>query len=298
MMTLTCAVPAENILGEGPIWDPRQQVLYWVDIFSLYLHSFKPETKTLQSWPMPDLLTSIALNKSGGLVGTLRHGFVSIDLPSGTVKKLESIFPDTEMRLRCNDGKCDPQGRYWVGTMDTEVQAPLGALFCRDPLGKISQIDQGFTIANGLGWSPDLHTMYFTETITRTIFQYDFHAETGAVSNRRIFATVPEDAGVPDGLTVDSHGYVWSAHWDGWRITRYDPQGHIDQVISLPIQRPTNCCFGGKDLSILYITSARFGLNETDLAKGPAAGSIFALQTTVTGLSETSYFEQETVYTS
>jgi sugar lactone lactonase YvrE len=144
-------------------------------------------------------------------------------------------------------------------------------------------------VSNGLGWSPDDRRFYFTDSGTRRIYVYDYDIETGAVAGRRTFVALPEGMGVPDGLAVDAEGFVWSAQWDGWCVTRYDPDGRVDRVINLPVPRPTSCAFGGPDLSTLYITSARIRLSAQQLAEAPLSGSVFALATATRGLPETPF---------
>ncbi len=287
-MKVTCTWHSHNILGESPIWDHRENTLYWVDIYGCQLHGLSIDSNTHQSWDMPDKLTSIGLKDGGGLIATLRTGLVEIALPSGEITPLNNLLQDTE-NLRFNEGKCDRQGRYWAGTMDMKGKDPTGVLYQFDQNATAIARDAGFAISNGIGWSPDNKTMYFTDTIARKIFQYDFDPATGNLSNRRLFVTTAEDAGLPDGLTVDSQGFLWSAHSYGWRITRYAPDGQIAEVINMPISRPTSCCFGGKNLDILYITSARGNLTELDLQRGPDAGGIFSITTQTTGIPEACY---------
>jgi sugar lactone lactonase YvrE len=150
-------------------------------------------------------------------------------------------------------------------------------------------MDSGFICSNGLGWSPDDRTMYFTDSMVRTIWAYEFDLPTGALGARRVFAKLADNDGVPDGLTVDSEGFVWSAIWDGWRVIRYAPDGSIDREVSMPVQRPSSCMFGGPDLKTLYITSACVELGWSALAKGPLAGALFALECDVAGLPEPAF---------
>ena len=163
---------------------------------------------------------------------------------------------------------------------------PIGGLYCVEPSQKITQMDGEIILSNGLGWSPDNRTMYFTDFGRRVIYAYDFDAETGAISKRRPFIEIPRDAGFPDGMTIDAEGCLWVAHWDGWRVTRYGPDGKPRQTIRMPVKRPTSCTFGGPDLSILYVTSARMGLTEEELAAAPLSGSVFAIRTGTVGLAE------------
>ena len=170
--------------------------------------------------------------------------------------------------------------------MAKDWSSPIGGLYCVEPSQKITQMDGEIILSNGLGWSPDDRTMYFTDFGRRVIYAYDFDADTGAVSKRRPFIEIPQDAGFPDGMTIDAEGCLWVAHWDGWRVTRYGPDGKPRQTIRMPVKRPTSCTFGGPDLSILYVTSARMGLTEAELAAAPLSGSVFAIRTDTVGLAE------------
>ena len=283
MMAL--ALDALARLGEGPVWDARERALYWVDIRAPALHRFEPATGAVRTWPMPEAIGSVALRERGGPLVALRSGLHVLDPASGALTLACAPEPDrTENRL--NDGRCDREGRFWVGSMHEREPGPTGALYRVDPDRRSHRIFDGITIPNGLGWSPDGRVMYFTDTPPRTIHAYDFDAGTGTPGEARVFARVPQDAGYPDGATVDAEGFLWSAHWDGWRVTRYAPDGRVDRVIGLPVQRPTCCAFGGDALDVLYVTSAAAGLGSAERARGPLAGGLFAVEVGVRGLPE------------
>ncbi len=169
--------------------------------------------------------------------------------------------------------------------MDEDALNTRGGLYRLDFDGSYQPMKTGVGISNGLGWSPDNRIMYYTDSIKRTIWAYDFDLEEGTISNRKVFAQTPEDY-VPDGLTVDADGLVWSAKWDGWKVVRYTPNGSVDLEVPLPIQRPTSCMFGGPNFNLLYITSASTGLSEFELQEQPSAGSIFVYETDIPGLPE------------
>jgi sugar lactone lactonase YvrE len=164
-----------------------------------------------------------------------------------------------------------------------------GSLYRLDPDGGVTRMDEGFQVSNGLGWSPDNRHFYFTDSGQKRIYVYDFDLDRGLVANRRTFVQLPDGVGSPDGLAVDAEGFVWSAHWDGWCITRYDPDGKVDRVFNLPVPRPTSCAFGGPDLTTLFVTSARIRLSARQLAEAPLSGSVFAIQTGVRGLPDTPF---------
>ena len=219
------------------------------------------------------------------MVVALRTGFAFLDLETGAVAGLtdpEADRPDN----RFNDGKVDRQGRFWAGTLNDAEKQPLGSLYRLDADGTVTLMQDGAVVSNGIGWSPDDRTLYFTDSVIRTIWAFDFDPAAGAIANRRIFAEVPDGTGYPDGLTVDSEGFVWSAVWDGWRIVRYDPSGRIDREVVMPVQRPTSCMLGGPDLKTLYVTSASIHLDAGALERGPLAGGLFALEADVPGLPE------------
>ena len=279
-------IAAENQLGEGPVWNAEDQSLYWVDIEQNKILRFRPEFGSHQVFDLGQSVTSLGVRASGGLVVSLRDGFAFFDLATEIVQRIENS-PSIQPGSRFNDGAVDPQGRFWAGTMSNKLE---NGLFRLDLDRSVKLMDSGFGISNGLGWSPDSKTMYFTDSIQRVIYAYDFDPANGDIENRRDFIRVPEGEGVPDGLTVDSEGFIWSARWDGWKIVRYDPMGKVALEIHMPVQRPTSCTFGGEDLTALYVTSARVGLDESALKGQPLAGDIFRIHTHIKGLKESLYF--------
>lgn len=287
-MNIECIYDQPALLGEGPLWHPQEHVLYWVDIVKPALHRLDPKTKQHQSWFMPSEIGCIGLRAKGGLIAALRTGFAIIELPSGETRLVNEPIHN-KSKTMFNDGKGDRQGRFWAGTKDVAEQAPLGSIYRLDANGECQALDHGFTVSNGLAWSPDNSIMYICDSPARVIYQYDFNPTSGAITNKKIFVRIAEDAGYPDGLTVDKEGYLWSAHWDGWRITRYAPNGAIDRVIEMPVQRPTSCCFGGPKLSTLYVTSASVRLTPAELNRQPLAGCVFAIETTFQGIPEPFY---------
>jgi sugar lactone lactonase YvrE len=278
-------VDGRAILGEGPSWCPVERALYWVDIHAPALHRFEPRSGATRRWSLPEDIGSFALRQGGGAVVALRTCLGFLDLDDGRLTRVCEPEADRPHH-RFNDGKCDRRGRFWSGTMPTTMREPTGALYRLDPDLTWHRMLDGFTVPNSIAWSPDSRTMYFADTPTRHIFAFDFDLDRGTLANRRVFATVPEGAGYPDGSTVDAEGCLWNAHWDGWRLTRYAPDGRIDRVLELPVQRPTSCAFGGDGLDVLYITSASHRLTPDDLRRGPQAGGLFAVDVGVTGLPE------------
>ena len=285
-MDAACVVDCRNVLGEGALWCPLEQRLWWIDISSPTLWSWQPRTDTVEHWPLPKPPGSFALRKQGGFLFAFRNGLATLDAPGGTPQWLSGLELGDE---RFNDGKTDRAGRFWAGTLDRKLGSPIGKLYRVGADLKATPVDQGFTISNGIGWSPDNRTMYFTDTPSRRIYRYDFDALRGEVANRKVFVEVPPGHGGPDGMTVDAEGFVWSAQFDRWCVNRYAPDGRLERSIRLPVQRPTTCMFGGPDLATLYVTSARMDLSEDDLRKQPQAGGVFALDVGARGLAETRF---------
>lgn len=215
-------------------------------------------------------------------------GFGSLDLQSGEITRMAD--PESGvLGNRFNDGKVDRAGRLWAGTIDDKCVRDSGSLYRLNLDGSVHRMASGFICSNGLGWSPDNTTLYFTDSMARTIWAYEFDLRSGTIGERRVFARLAASDGVPDGLTVDSEGYVWSAIWDGWRLIRYSPNGSIEREVTMPVQRPSSCMFGGPELNILYVTSACVELKWSELKRGPLAGALFALKCEVAGLTETPY---------
>ena len=279
------SVDCRNVLGEGALWCPIEQRLWWIDISSPTLWCWQPESKKVEHWPLPKPPGSFALRKTGGFLFAFRNGLATLKKPGAELEWL----PAEGLELgdeRFNDGKTDRAGRFWSGTLDRKLGSPIGRLYRVSTDFKVKPMDRGFTISNGIGWSPDDRVMYFTDTPSRRIYRYDFDATTGEIADRRVFVEAEPGHGGPDGMTVDAEGFVWSAQFDRWCIHRYAPDGRLERSIRLPVQRPTTCMFGGQDLATLYVTSARMDLSEAALATQPHAGGLYALQPGVRGLPE------------
>ena len=285
---LHCVFPTTCFLGEGPVWSGSENRLHWVDILAPAIVSGDPATGKFTSKPMPELVGAVVPRRRGGLVAAMQTGFKAVDPDTGAVTLIAHPEADKPGN-RFNDGKCDRRGRFWAATMAINTLPGEGSIYRLDADRRVTRMDTGFHVSNGLGWSPDSTRFYFTDSGPRRIYAYDFDLDSGALANRRIFVQVPDHVGIPDGLAVDAEGFVWSAHWDGWCVTRYDPDGKVDRVINLPVPRPTSCAFGGPDLTTLFITSARIRLSAQQLAEAPLSGSVFALQSGIRGLPETPY---------
>lgn len=286
MTEIRVALDAKARLGEGPVWCPREQALYWVDSMEPAMKRFDPAKGGTKSWTVPDLIGSFALRERGGAVLALRRGFYTLDFATGETRPIAE--PEVGSENRFNDGKCDRRGRFWAGSMHFAglPRKPLGSLYRLDPGLSVRKMETGIRTSNGIGWSPDDRTMYYTDTRAQCVWAYDFDLPSGEIRNRRTLADVPEATGYPDGLTVDAEGFIWSVNWGGSRVVRYAPDGRIERTVMLPVTKPTSCSFGGADLRTLYVTSARDGLDAAQLAKEPLAGAILAFEPGVTGLPE------------
>jgi len=286
-ISVECVQREEAIVGESPVWCPAERALYWVDIAGQKIHRFHRASGVNDTFHLPEPVTALALRAKGGLVLSLKKDFALFDLESQQLTYLgnpERDKPDN----RFNDAKCDPQGRFWAGTMgNVHWDAPSGALYRLDADGTISCYQKDVICANGMGWSPDNRVMYFTESFRYAIYAYDYQAETGVISNRRVFVTVDKASGAfPDGLTVDAEGHVWSVHNAVGRVVRYTPSGKIERTIELPVPRPCGCIFGGESFDTLYITTARETLTLAQIAQYPLSGSLFAAVPGVRGIAE------------
>lgn len=273
------------VLGEGPLWHPVEKCLYWVDIVAATLYRLNAD-KSIDKFSMPSEIGSIARAKKG-LIAALSDRFVTIDTTTGTTQNI-ALPLHGKKNVMFNDGKCDRQGRFWAGTKDRAEQNPIGSLYCLNK-ENVTEMLNGFTVSNGIAWNLDNSLMYICDSPARQIYQYEFDSKRGNLGEMRVFARIPKEEGFPDGLTVDSQGFIWSCHWDGWQITRYTPTGEIDSIIPMPVPRPTSCCFGGPDLTTLYITSASIGLSAAQLGDAPQSGMLFAIETGIKGLPEPVY---------
>ena len=288
--SIRCVLPWQSIVGESPVWHPEDQSLYWIDIQRRQIHRFDPASGANQTFDLPEIVTCIAPRVTGGLVLTLRKHFATFDTATLKLERIGEVEPDLPNN-RFNDGKCDPQGRFWAGTMDAvHWSSPAGNLYRLDSDKTITRMQENVICSNGSGWSPNGRKMYYTESFRYAILVYDFDPGTGAISNRLPFATLDSNSGgFPDGMTVDADGFVWSNVVGLGQIHRYDPQGKLERILQLPVPRATDCTFGGPDLKTLYVTSARETMSPEQLAAAPLSGSLFAIDCDVRGLPSNSF---------
>ena len=286
-MRLERFVDTQDILGETPVWSEAEQALYWVDVRRPALHRCDATGGAVQTWKMPELIGSAALCAAGDVLVALRSSVQRFD-PATERMTLVAVPESGNAQMRLNDGRCDRQGRFWVGSMNDVSRGPEGTLYRIDTSGGCTPFVGKVIVPNSLSWSPDNRTMYFTGPDLRAMLAYDFDPDAGVMHNPRTFATFSAPS-VPDGATVDAEGCVWCASYDGWRITRFTPDGRVDRVIDLPVQSPTCVTFGGPGLRTLFVTSARQRIAPEALASQPLAGAVLALDVGVAGLAEPLY---------
>jgi L-arabinonolactonase len=287
-----CALDCRDKLGEGIFWCPGERALYWVDVpMPSFLHRWDPRTGKHDSWPMPEMITSLAKRNDGTLLVASHHGLNVFDPRRARLARIAAPEADRPAN-RANDGGVDGKGRFWFGTMRNNVapdgayldfEEATGVLYKVEAGFRVTPMDGGVGIPNAICWSPDHRTMYFADTQLGAIYAYDFDLELGGISNKRLFAKL-DNHGYPDGATVDADGYVWNARWEGGSVIRFAPDGVVDAVIAIPASRVTCCAFGGDGLDTLYVTTSRLHLTERELAAQPQAGGVFALKPGVKGL--------------
>jgi sugar lactone lactonase YvrE len=270
-----------SFLGEGPVWDPSRGVIDWVDIMAARLHSTDILTGDTTTVVLPAPVGCIVPRARGGWVAALTDGFWAVE-PDGSTHLLASVDADRP-EIRFNDGRCDPAGRLWAGTMALDFRPDAGALYRLDPELSVHRMVAPVTISNGIDWSPDSSTMYYVDTPTRRIDAFDFDLASGEIDRRRAFVRIEPGAGSPDGLVVDAEGGIWVALWDGWRVRRYLPDGTIDREIAVPVAEVSSMAFGGSALDQLFITTAWQLLDEAEHARQPLAGGLFRADPGVRG---------------
>lgn len=279
------------MLGEGPYWVPEDDCLLWVDIRGGQLHrTYLPsgETVTLDLGAV-----SAAFPAVGGGILTAGDSRLALHQPPGQggqwSSRLVAEVPAREA-VRFNDAGVDPAGRVWVGSMHVGETQPLGELYRLDSGGTLTVVVKGVTVSNGLGWSPDGTRLYYADSPTRRVDVFDYDPASGEAVNRRVFADLSAFDGVPDGLTVDADGFVWVAVWGGGILRRHAPDGTTDAILQVPVSQPTSCAFGGPGMTDLYVTTARAGLTDGQLAQQPLAGRLLRLRPGPVGLPSTTAY--------
>src|SRR5690606_7214789 len=264
--------------GEGPVW--MRGGLYWVDMLAGDMLALDPRTGGVTRTHLDTVAAVIRPRVSGGLVVAVENGFLLLDAEGGEERRI----PVLGAGVRMNEGACDPDGRFYAGSMAWDASPGRGALYRLDPDGSVHTVLSEVTISNGLGWSPDGATAYYVDTPTGRIDALDYDPST-ALTGRRRFAVIDDEDGRPDGLTVDREGYVWVALWGGGAVHRYAPDGRLDARLPVPAAQVTACTFGGPDLRDLYVTTSRLGLADAE----PLAGAVFRQRVGVSGLPTTAF---------
>lgn len=281
-------------VGECPLWHPAERNIYWVDIAGFTVHRKHPLTGEHRAWRMDSEPSALALHPHGGLVVAQRSGVVHLDTASGAVTPIAAA-PYDPATTRFNDGRVDPAGRFWLGTIYEPRDKQAAEMYCLDKGELTLKWSGGMMNSNGLGFAPDGCTMYHADTAAHRINRYAFDADSGAASNPRPFAqfdtdkTSPTYGGRPDGAAVDGEGAYWCAMFEGGRLLRFAPDGTLLREVALPLRCPTMLAFGGDDLRTLFITSASHGRSEKEREQYPLTGCVLSLQVDVAGREEPFY---------
>ncbi|MDE2363581.1 MAG: SMP-30/gluconolactonase/LRE family protein [Hyphomicrobiales bacterium] len=276
-----------DILGECPLWSEREQALWWIDIRRPAIMRYDHSAGRIDEWKVSDLVGAIALCADGRLLVAAGDEIFLFDSARDR-REAVARLPARIDGHRFNDGRCDPQGRFWIGTMHNITRAPEGVLYRLEEDGALTPVLSGVCIPNSLCWSPDGATMYFADSLEYGIDAFAFDTARGEIGERRAFARTRTPA-FPDGSAVDAEGCVWNAEFNGGRIVRYAPDGRILQTVETPTSRPTCCAFGGADLDILFVTTTSQHMSEAEKAADPMAGALLACTVGVRGLPESLY---------
>jgi sugar lactone lactonase YvrE len=280
-------VAAGAVLGEGPSWDVRSGRLLWIDVVAKQIFLTDVHTGASEVVPVPLPIGAVVPRAAGGFIAALEDGFWVVGMgPAHPMARIAEARPG----LRFNDGKCDPAGRFWAGTMADDQSPAAGALYRLGPDGRATLVLDGVTLSNGLAWSADGLTMYYIDSPTQRIDAFSFGPSTGEIRDRRAVVHIPPEVGVPDGMTIDADGGLWVALWGGGAVHRY-VDGRLDRVISLPVSQPTSCAFGGDNFEELFVTSASDGLSSEQRGAQPLAGAVFRVRPGVRGLPPATYFD-------
>lgn len=264
------------------MWDTRRQELLWVDIPNHLVHILDPATGADWAFDVGRPVGAVARRTSGGMVLAFAGGFGLLDELTGQTEFITSAGDDPNDLM--NDGKCDPAGRFWAGTLTEDPQRKKAALYRLETDLSVATVLENVTISNGLGWSPERNRMYYVDTAEGGVDAFDYDEVTGNIDSRRCLMDIPPEVGVPDGLTVDAEGYIWLAIYGGHSVRRYSPEGVLDDVVELPVSQATSCTFGGLALEDLYITTGSEDFSAGDWAREPHAGGLFRCRLGVKGL--------------
>ena len=283
-MAFETVLPAQATLGECPVWSVREGVLYWVDIEGFTIHRFDPATGATGSWDVGEHVGCIGLRAGGGFIAGLRSGLWLLDGAGRKTHHIADPQPDNT-RSRFNDGRVDPWGRFWAGTIHEPRDRPDAALWRVDTDLSVEKLAGAVTVSNGVAFAPDRSLAYHADTPAHVIYRYPLDAA-GRPGAREVLRQFPLGNGRPDGAAVDAEGCYWTALFEGGRVARLSPEGESLADYPVPARCPTMVAFGGADLRTLYVTSARHGRPAEELADWPESGNLFAMRAPVTGLPE------------
>jgi sugar lactone lactonase YvrE len=282
-------VDGQCALGEGSIWDSRESVLCWLDIEGRRLFVTDTTAGSTRSFDLGDKAGTVVPRATAGLIVALSHSLVAFDPATSSMETLASFETDAPAN-RANDGKCDPSGRLWFGSMCPGSEPGTARLYRVDTDLTVTEMLKGVTISNGIVWSHDRKRMYYIDTPTRRIDVFDYDERQGTIAGRRSCIEVPETMGYPDGMTIDDQGCLWVALFGGSRVVCWNPDtGEQLARVDLPVSNVTSCAFGGRNLDELYITTARHLLSKEQLAQQPHAGGLFVARPGAKGVPATAY---------
>ncbi|WP_274423676.1 SMP-30/gluconolactonase/LRE family protein [Chelativorans sp. YIM 93263] len=284
-MAFETVLNAQAALGECPVWSVREGVLWWVDIEGPSLNRFDPETGENTAISMDENIGCIGIRNGGGFIAGLRSGLWLLGEDGSKQQFIANPQEDTAIS-RFNDGRVDPWGRFWAGTMYEPRDRPAANLYRVDADLSCHRLAGEIKVSNGVAFAPDRRTAFHADTRAHVIYRYPLDPATGEIGERSVFHRFPDDNGRPDGAAVDAEGCYWSALYEGGRVVRLSPEGELLEEYPVPARCPTMCAFGGSDLKTLYVTSARHGRSAEELADWPQSGNLFAISTDVAGQPE------------
>lgn len=292
----TVAYQCDAELGEGALWDKRQSKLLWVDITQGHLHRFDPKTGGNETFAIGVPVGAVVPEEGGDVVLAVRNGFGRYDTKRGVFEMLATIEHKNQS-IRFNDGKCDPSGRFWAGTLSEDGSRDVGNLFCLENDLSLTCKISGVGISNGIGWSPEKDKMYYIDSLSQKVMMYTYDNVQGNIGNPHIVTKIDIHEGTPDGMCVDSEGMLWVALWNGGKVVRiHSTTGErLNEVVVPNVSKVTSCTFGGENLTTLFITTARKGLTPHEEREQPTAGSVFSVEVEISGLQANHFKESHVV---
>jgi sugar lactone lactonase YvrE len=277
-------IDSKSELGEGAVWNPKTHELLWINITGKILNFYNPKSGNNKEMFTGQMIGTVVPTESGDVLVALQNGIYQLNPETGTKKQI--VDPESDLpNNRFNDGKCDPAGRFWAGTMSIKDEKSAGALYRLDADSTLHKMVENVSISNGIVWSLDKTKMYYIDTPTQKVVVYDYNNKTGEIKNKNTAVEIPKEMGSPDGMTIDSEGNLWIALWGGSAVGCWNPvSGKLLQTIDVPAKNVTSCSFGDEDLGTLYITTARISSSKEDLDRYPLSGGVFKTRPGVKGI--------------